>query len=250
MMGQVFRQITKGQCLEFGVSGKAVRMDSTLIGSDIARYSRYGVVHETIRVSIRKTRERTGAPAAGCGEPSLAGSGDERGGRTGGSSGSGADRNGGGGGSESGRSGSAGGRGIKIAARLKSEISAKSVRSPHDPDCQYRHKGGKEYSVNITETCDRGAQPDDVRAEAVWNAQGVVPEKIEATIGQVMYHNGDSIEGKRSSRYGMGTEHVGKLPPDYWMARRRSGPGGSGRDYYPAVIGICMPNVFWYDPRF
>ncbi|MDR1948030.1 MAG: hypothetical protein LBQ38_01420 [Spirochaetaceae bacterium] len=54
LMGQVFRQLTKEQCLEFGVGGKAVRMDRTLIGSDIGWYSRYGVVHETIRVVYGK----------------------------------------------------------------------------------------------------------------------------------------------------------------------------------------------------
>ena len=38
-------QITKSQILEFNVSGRQVRMDSKLIGSNIAWYSRYELIH-------------------------------------------------------------------------------------------------------------------------------------------------------------------------------------------------------------
>jgi hypothetical protein len=67
LMGEVFRQITKEQCLGFGVGGKAVRMDRTLIGNDIVWYSRYGVVHETIRVVYGKQGSELalGQPDAG-----------------------------------------------------------------------------------------------------------------------------------------------------------------------------------------
>jgi hypothetical protein len=50
LLDQVFKKLTREQCLEFGVRGKQVRMDSKLLGSNIAWYSRYGIVHETIRL--------------------------------------------------------------------------------------------------------------------------------------------------------------------------------------------------------
>jgi hypothetical protein len=42
---QVFQTITQKQVSEFNVSGKILRMDSTLIGSNIASYSRYELIH-------------------------------------------------------------------------------------------------------------------------------------------------------------------------------------------------------------
>src|SRR5690554_4257347 len=50
-------QITRDQILEFEVSGKQVRMDSKLIGSNIAWYSRYELVHETLRLFIAEREE-------------------------------------------------------------------------------------------------------------------------------------------------------------------------------------------------
>ncbi len=41
----VFKNITQKQVSEFNVSGKILRMDSTLIGSNIASYSRYELIH-------------------------------------------------------------------------------------------------------------------------------------------------------------------------------------------------------------
>jgi len=46
--------------------------------------------------------------------------------------------------------------GHKIELRPKEEIRSDSVQSPHDPDCTYRNKGDqkvKGYSANVTETC-------------------------------------------------------------------------------------------------
>lgn len=42
---KVFQTITKKQISDFNVSGKILRMDSTLIGSNIASYSRYELIH-------------------------------------------------------------------------------------------------------------------------------------------------------------------------------------------------------------
>jgi hypothetical protein len=46
---EVFFRITQSQCQEYQVSGKRIRMVSKLLGSNIGWYSRYGIVHETIR---------------------------------------------------------------------------------------------------------------------------------------------------------------------------------------------------------
>jgi hypothetical protein len=48
------RQIAKSQILDFKVSGKQVRMDSKLIGSNITWYTRYELVHETLALFIEE----------------------------------------------------------------------------------------------------------------------------------------------------------------------------------------------------
>ena len=50
-------QITASQILEFNVSGKQVRMDSKLLGSNIAWLSRYELIHETLRLFIAEREE-------------------------------------------------------------------------------------------------------------------------------------------------------------------------------------------------
>ena len=48
-----------------------------------------------------------------------------------------------------------------VTALENDEISARSIQSPHDPDCTYRNKDGnkvKGYSTNVTETCDKSKQ--------------------------------------------------------------------------------------------
>jgi hypothetical protein len=49
LIEKVFSQVTKSQAIEFDVNGKKIRMDSKLIGSNIAWYSRYELIHETLR---------------------------------------------------------------------------------------------------------------------------------------------------------------------------------------------------------
>jgi hypothetical protein len=48
LMEQVFKHITNRQALEFGVTGKNIRMDSKLIGSNIIFSARYELVHNTL----------------------------------------------------------------------------------------------------------------------------------------------------------------------------------------------------------
>jgi hypothetical protein len=48
LFGITFNQITREQISEFNVNGKSIRMDSKLIGSNIAFYSRYEIIHRTL----------------------------------------------------------------------------------------------------------------------------------------------------------------------------------------------------------
>ena len=46
---EAFAALTRSQCFEYRMSGKRVRMDGKLPGSNIGWCSRYGIAHETIR---------------------------------------------------------------------------------------------------------------------------------------------------------------------------------------------------------
>ena len=174
-------QITKSQILEFNVSGKQVRMDSKLIGSNIAWYTRYELIHETLRLFIAERQEFIYKKSLSKEEFLLI-------------------RN---------IEGETGNKVVyrstkveidqqfialgllmyrfinlfksnpygqyqtiktvfeqqfsvskeKLVLPLENEkISSKSIQSPHDTDCHYRNKDGnkiKGYSANVTETCDQ-----------------------------------------------------------------------------------------------
>ena len=49
LMDCCFKDVTKAQAVKFHVEGKSVRMDSKLIGSNIARYSRYRIILATLQ---------------------------------------------------------------------------------------------------------------------------------------------------------------------------------------------------------
>ena len=48
LLQQNFDEITRGQIKDFEVNGGSIRMDSVLLGSNVAYYSRYEVVHRTL----------------------------------------------------------------------------------------------------------------------------------------------------------------------------------------------------------
>jgi hypothetical protein len=187
LLDEAFVEITKEHCLEFGVAGKRLRMDSKLMGSNIAWYTRYEIVHETIQkywksrsarpinlnkhegvlldelleesgrnVSYRSTKDALAARMEDLGwlmyrllqEPWAENHSDY------------------------GLlqrvfndqyvlvAGPGGGKKKKVKTRDKTELPAPStvVTNPHDTDAEFRTKNGKTvsgYSVNVTETCDK-----------------------------------------------------------------------------------------------
>ena len=50
LIEKTFQHITSAQVMEFKVNGKSLRMDSKLMGSNIGYYSRYEIIHETVRM--------------------------------------------------------------------------------------------------------------------------------------------------------------------------------------------------------
>lgn len=179
LLEAVFAQITKGQSTEFEVSGKSVRMDSKLLGSNIAYLTRYELVHGTLRLffgQVKKNGKIDGETTLVLEKLlKLEGNkiiyiypGDEV--KT--------------------RFLQLGGLINRILplfpesssthystlkrlfeeqfkvtgdnvvlARDNDGISSRSVQSPHDTDCTFRNKDGnkvKGYSVNVTESCDEG----------------------------------------------------------------------------------------------
>jgi len=227
----VFADITKSQCIDFDVSGKRIRMDSKLLGSNIAWLSRYELIHETLRLFYKQvkqfgkldkeieerldnllklegnkvvytcTSEEVKIRLKELGEliykilPLFSTSTDDR------------------------------FLTLQrvfneqfkleenklVVSRDKEEISAKSVQSPHETDCDYRNKDGnkvKGYSINLTESCDDGklnlignvdlrkASTSDVDflQDDIEKVQEVFPDKIEAAHTDGAYHSPDNQE--------------------------------------------------------
>lgn len=175
-----FQQITQGQAVAYQVSGKSIRMDSKLIGSNIAWCTRFEIVYDTValfckaikdttfkklslelrsqikeiteneskKIVYRENREEVQKRLIALGKLiyQLLSLKREK------------DNpyyqillrvyeeqyrvN-----------------GYQVELRPKEEIKSGSVQSVHDTDCNYRNKDGKlvkGYSANVTETCDEG----------------------------------------------------------------------------------------------
>lgn len=56
LFDEVFRQISKSQCIDLEISGKRIRMDSKLLGSNIAWLSRYELVHQSLGQCYKKNK--------------------------------------------------------------------------------------------------------------------------------------------------------------------------------------------------
>ena len=179
LFDKCFKGITRKQALEYRISGKAVRMDSKLISSNLAWYSRYEIIHETLCKQVekseveriedllireqaleflgedaQKTVYRTDSETMAKRLLTLGividyilthCKADEKPllRRVFGEQ------------YEKAEDGT-------VSVRDKKHVSAKSVQNPNDPDAEYRSKADKKvkgYSTNITETCDEEDKP-------------------------------------------------------------------------------------------
>jgi hypothetical protein len=194
LLEMVFSQVTKSQAVEFNVNGKKIRMDSKLLGSNIAWYSRYELIHESVGMVYRSFKSSIDSfldESEICILKEIdSESGDKVSYRSNKSE------------IETKLSqlgsiifkiinqiGNTSSECIQtlvkvfnqqyhivddtVSARPKQEISAQSIQSPHDTDCHYRKKGdtqAKGYSINVAETCDEPAE-DEVTEECVAAAE-------------------------------------------------------------------------------
>ena len=175
LMEKCFEKVTGVQIKKFNISGKSVRMDSKLIGSNIARYSRYEIVLRTLQKTLsNEVNMKALNPALRERVTPLM---EEKGSHTVYTS----DRE-----SLSKKievlghvvynvlkrlKDSAPGYALlhrvfheqfrveagAVILRDKKEIKSDSVQNPNDPDANYRNKGDQKvqgYSVNITETVE------------------------------------------------------------------------------------------------
>ncbi len=222
LMEKCFEQLTRSQISTFKISAKSVRMDSKLIGSNIARYSWFELIHNTLRKFIAglgetgmlrlnpKLRNMTAAflqedaPKmvyrlnTQTPEQRIAQLGDliyrilKR-----------LDPNtfsyelqhrvfheqyevvkG------------------KLLLRPKEEISAKSVQNHNDPDADYQKKGDqktKGYSVNITETChddeEQADKPNLIVNVQVEPASAADNDFLQDAVNDIREHvTGNEIE--------------------------------------------------------
>ncbi|MDR0795519.1 MAG: transposase [Tannerella sp.] len=260
----VFSQVTKSQAIEFQINGNKIRMDSKLMGSNIAWYSRYELIHETVRqayFSAKPPIDRLLSAEEAVLLGRIAGeTGDKVSWRSTGSEL--ATKL-----SELGQviytiiNGIDAGSSVAletlrrvfneqyqvvkkvVSVRPKQDISASSVQSPNDTDCQYRQKGDQQvrgYSANLTETCDAddpfnlvtnvlvdtaGASDCGFLQTAIEETKGIVTGKIESVNADGAYHSPENqdyceeneidlilcaIQGK-PSRYDLSLDESGDL---------------------------------------
>ncbi len=57
LLQKTFSQVTEEQIKDFEVNGKSIRMDSKLIGSNIAYFSRYEIIHQTFTLFCKTLNE-------------------------------------------------------------------------------------------------------------------------------------------------------------------------------------------------
>lgn len=210
LLERAFAGVTHGQAVAFEVSGKSIRMDSKLLGSNIAWLSRYELVHETLRlfykdvkplisqyvrddamlqllediykekgnkVVFRSTRSETQSRLQELGGAiypllNLFNAVHSKHYET------------------LNRVFSEQYRveeNKEVILRDKEEIQADSVQSPHDTDCHYRNKADKQtkgYSINATESCNETGLnliADVAVKEAGAADSGYVQDTVKAT---------------------------------------------------------------------
>lgn len=222
LMGETFQQLSKTQAKLFGVNGKFARMDSKLIGSNIARCSRLQLILTVLDVfyknikhlgwetriasADRERLEKWSTKTPGQIVYSL--NSDEKGTLL----------------EELGYmllrfqeqfkeddsdkyrllirvlAEQYSINGTTVGLRKVEEISSESLQSPYDEDAAYRKKKEQKvqgYSVNVTETCNKGALNliADVKVEKVNCADNAflpcAVERSQAVVGHIEHVNAD-----------------------------------------------------------
>ena len=231
---ECFSQITSEQIIEFNVSGKSLRTDSKLIGSNIAFYSRYELIHKTLLLYYKHILHKQTELLSKENRDILTDFIKEKSASTVYTS----DKK-----EINTRlillgklihnildtSNESDNKHYKTLKRVFLEqykviddsqieiipgkdVSAQSTQSPHDTDCDFRSKNGKKtkgYSHNLTETCDSDNTVDlitDVQVEpasqadndfvkpAIENSQEILPDKIENLHADGAYNSEDNQE--------------------------------------------------------
>ena len=264
LIEKAFAQVTKSQAMEFQINGARIRMDSKLLGSNIAWYSRYELIHETVRQAYLCVQSLIDGllttDEVSLMERIMGETGDKVSYRSTGS--------------EIETKLSQLGKVIykiinvidddsssaletlrrvfneqyeivnhAVSVRPKQEISASSVQSPYDTDCEYRKKDDQQvkgYAINVTETCDNGdsfnlvtnvlvgtagAADCDFLQTAIEETKEIVAGKIETANADGAYHSPENqayckengielilgaIQGK-PSRYDLSLNETGDL---------------------------------------
>lgn len=239
LFDQCFKQITGKQILEFEVSGKSIRTDSKLIGSNIAFYSRYELINKVLKLFYKHVFKQQTALLSKENQDFLEDLLTEKASST---------------------VYKADKEQIKdrlirmgkliydilavsknqdnayylnlkrifdeqykvlennnIEAKQGKEINARSMQSPYDTDCDFRSKNGKGtkgYSHNITETCapdnkvnlitdvqvERATQADnDFIEPAAENSNEILPDKIENIHADGAYNSDDNQDYTREN---------------------------------------------------
>ena len=180
LIEKIFASVTKGQSTDFQVSGKSIRMDSKLLGSNIAWFTRYELIHETLRLFCKdKKNALLSHPSLTSEKTAIENLLKEKGNKVVYRSTNDEVK------TKIGELGVLAYKLLQLFASLsskplstlsrvfseqfivdesqtvlprsKEDIHADSVQSPHDTDCHFRNKGDnkvKGYSINITESCD------------------------------------------------------------------------------------------------
>lgn len=213
LMEKCFEDITGQQIRQFNISGKSVRMDSKLIGSNIAKYSRYEIVLRTLQKALSHEANMNALnPALRKKAGPLMG---EKGNHTVYTSDAA---------TLSGKITELGNVVYAVLKRLKDsapgymllhrvfheqyrvdagvvtlrdrkEIKSDSVQNPNDPDAQYRNKGDQKvqgYSTNITETVEDG-KPSIITAVQVEGATASDCKYVEEAIEKSERVTGDIV---------------------------------------------------------
>lgn len=210
LMETCFSRLTGFQAAKFKISGRAIRMDSKLIGSNIAWYSRYELVHKTFLQEIGQYMSRLNPALRKKVQPWL----EENAKQTVYKSNSETILQ---------RLVELGCIIYAVLVRVKAKdgllkqvfeqqyivehgqvtprdkktIAANSVQNPNDPEAEYRQKGQqrvKGYSVNITETTDQDNAPGLITGVQVEGATAADNAFYETAIAKSEAATGTKVD--------------------------------------------------------